>query len=180
MKVYKLLHKDGRFYIGSTKDDLNVRFGKHKSNGLIKEFVGCWDDVSIELLEEVQCGTRKELNKKEQEYIDKLKNELCLNKIRASRRDRHDEYKEYYEKIKGTPNDHYAKHREANREKNRQYAKEYNAANKELIKEKLKAYREKNKELIRQRSREAYYRKKASTDSTVERSAHCTSTSDTV
>jgi hypothetical protein len=161
MKIYKLEHEDGRFYIGSTQSDLNVRFQKHKANKLVIEFNDCWDKVKIILVEEVVCDNRKELQKKEQEYIDTLKNENCLNKIRACRKSRHDEYIETYSKIKGTDKDWYSKHREKNREKNREYAKQYATSNAELLKQKRKEYYEKNKETILNKAREKYLNNKS-------------------
>ena len=132
-RVYRLRHEDGRFYIGSTKDSLAVRFGKHKINGLVKEFVDCWDKVIIELVEEVVCSSRKELQQREQAALDAADRALCVNKIRAMRRSRSEEHRETYARIKGTANDYYAAHRAANRERNRQYAREYYARNRERI-----------------------------------------------
>lgn len=146
MKVYKLIHKDGRFYIGSTGGCLSKRFYQHKINGLIKEFENDWTSVNIELIEKLKdCGSRAELNKKEQEYIDKLRTPLCLNKIRACRRTRHEEYVEYMNKVKGTEQDPYATHRKEHREENRLYAK---------------SYYEQNKEALQQKARERYHSKK--------------------
>lgn len=137
-KIYKLVHKDGRFYIGSTCDCPSVRFSKHKKNKLVKEFDNDWDNVKIEVLEKYPCKTREELQIREQYYLDLLKNDKCLNKIRAKRRTRHEEFKIYYQSIKGTDGDHYAKYREANREKNKEYSKMYYEKNKDRILQKLR------------------------------------------
>jgi hypothetical protein len=134
-KIYKLIHSDGRFYIGSTCDYPSSRFNKHKQSGLVREFVGDWDNVRIEVILKYPCENRQQLNIKEQEIIDSQKNELCLNKIRAKRRTRHEEFKETYERIKGTDKDYYATHREKNREKNRLYAKMYYEKHKERLKQ---------------------------------------------
>ncbi len=140
-KIYKLIHKDGRFYIGSTCDYPSVRFYKHKRNGLVKEFHNDWDNVKMEVIEKYPCKTREELQTREQYFLDLLKNDNCLNKIRAKRRPRHEEHKANYQAIKGTDRDYYAKHREANREKNKEYSK---------------MYYEKNKDRILQKAREKY------------------------
>ncbi len=136
--IYKLLHEDGRFYIGSTKDDITIRFKKHIANKLIKDFNDCWDKVIIECLEEVEHSIKKELQEREQFYIDTLRNEKCLNKIRACRRSRSQEHQILYQKIKGTDKDFYAKHREKNREKNKEYSRQYYQKNKEKILIKMK------------------------------------------
>jgi hypothetical protein len=157
MIIYKLEHDDGRFYIGSSKDTLTIRGGKHKSNGLVKEFIGQWDKVKMEVIEEVKCDTRKELNVVEQRHLDIYKeNPLCLNKIRASRRSRSEEHKEKYAEIKGTDKDWFAKHREAHREENKVYARKYYEEKKEECLRKAKEHYEANKEQIIAREKARY------------------------
>lgn len=126
--IYLMLHEDGRFYVGSTTCSGGDRFSKHKSNGLVKEFIGQWDNVAYIILEECLSETRTALQQCEQSWIDTMRSEqpdLCLNKIRASRRSRAEEFKEWYAKNKGTENDYYAAYRARNREKNREYARKY-------------------------------------------------------
>ena len=154
--IYKLEHDDGRYYVGSSFSTAEVRYGKHKTNGLVKEFIGEWDKIRMIIVEEVKCDTRKELNQIEQQWIDTNRTELCLNRIRASRRSRSEEYKIVYAKIKGTDKDWYAKHRESHREENKQYAHKYYNTNTEEIKRKAQEYYQRNKEAIVKREKERY------------------------
>ena len=86
-KIYKLISIDEYFYIGSTITTLNSRFSKHKSdakNVRSKVYtyynkIG-WNNVKIELIEEIRIDNRNNLLLKESEYINKfIKNDKCLN-----------------------------------------------------------------------------------------------------
>jgi hypothetical protein len=100
-KIYKLQHEDGHFYIGSTINELRVRFQQHRccsktevNRTIYNHINGEWDKVRIILIEAFECTNRSELNKKEDEYIQKeLDNPLCLNRYRAFQTD--EEYKKY-------------------------------------------------------------------------------------
>lgn len=81
---------DGHFYIGATKGELRFRLQKHKASSKehpdrpVYKYITNWNDVKIILIEKVNCNTREELNKKEDEFIQKeLENPLCLNHRRA-------------------------------------------------------------------------------------------------
>ena len=86
-KIYRLLCKDGHYYIGSTTQALNVRLNTHKTLSKSKNDpiykhgnqIG-WDNIKIELLEEYPCTSKGELNEKEKEYRSSAKSDpLCLN-----------------------------------------------------------------------------------------------------
>ena len=86
-KIYKLISNDEFFYIGSTITKLTSRFSKHKCDARIIQSkvynhfnkIG-WENVKIELIEEVQINNRNELLLKESEYINKyINNDKCLN-----------------------------------------------------------------------------------------------------
>ena len=86
-KIYRLKCEDGNYYIGSTIQSLPDRLKKHKSlsksntNSLYNHInnVG-WDTVIIELITEYPCNSKKELNTKEEEYIEHaMDDDLCLN-----------------------------------------------------------------------------------------------------
>ena len=86
-KIYRLLCKDGHYYIGSTTQALNVRLNTHKTLSKSKNDpiykhgnqIG-WDKIKIELLEEYPCTSKGELNEKEKEYRSLSKSDpLCLN-----------------------------------------------------------------------------------------------------
>jgi predicted GIY-YIG superfamily endonuclease len=86
-KIYKLQCESGHFYIGSTTNAFAKRLGQHKAKALMrpecrvyKHINGEWDKVRIILIEAVPCENKEQLNKKEDEYIQKdSNNPLCLN-----------------------------------------------------------------------------------------------------
>lgn len=129
-KIYKLLHNDKVIYCGSTIQKLNERLLGHRNDSKrrpdIKVYkyvsnVG-WDNVKIELIEEYNCNSKKELETRERYYIDELKPDL--NVIRPGRTK-----KEYY-------ND--------NKDKIKILNREYKNNNKDKIAERNKIYRQKN------------------------------------
>lgn len=90
-KVYKLQYADGHFYIGSTKENLPHRRAHHVAASkkfpdrrVYKHINGDWENVRIILVEQYPCENREQLQRKEDEHIQReLKNQLCLNHIRA-------------------------------------------------------------------------------------------------
>ncbi len=107
-KIYRLICEDGHYYIGSTVNQLNYRFNNHKVSSKHKSSkvynyinkIG-WDKVKIELVEKFPCKNKEELNKKEDEYISKLKDDkLCLNETKPIIREKQqkkDDANVYYE-----------------------------------------------------------------------------------
>jgi len=86
-KIYKLVCPNYYFYIGSTITTLNSRFSKHKCDSrtvnskvyIYFNKIG-WDNVKIQLIEELNINSREELLFKEAEYIkNNVNNEKCLN-----------------------------------------------------------------------------------------------------
>jgi hypothetical protein len=132
-KIYRIISPQcEKFYIGSTTETLNRRLSKHKATYkryLEKGLGSCmtsfevvkFDDVIIEIIKDVNCDSKKELEKIEGDCI-KEHHDRILNKRVEGRTD-----KEY---------------REANKDK----IKEYYEANKDIIKEKHKQYYEANKD----------------------------------
>lgn len=93
--IYKLQCSDGSFYIGSTTNELRVRFSGHKTKSKTRtsrvyqhiNTIG-WNEVRIILIEAFSCNSKLELLKKEDEYIQReLDNEFCLNTLSAYRTD---------------------------------------------------------------------------------------------
>ncbi len=92
-KIYKIVcNKTGLVYIGSTYRDLDKRLKEHvddckryldkKSNHLISSiYVIINNDYKIELIEKYPCLNRRELEKREYYYIDKIE---CINTHRTS------------------------------------------------------------------------------------------------
>ena len=83
-KIYKIINEDGRIYIGSTSQKLNIRFNSHKSKNkkginrcALKVFN--MNTATIELLEDLGGLDKKQVLLKEREYIE---NTICINKDR--------------------------------------------------------------------------------------------------
>jgi hypothetical protein len=149
-----------RIYVGSTIVTLPVRLKKHKSdygigegacvNDLFEEFGK--DNFYIELIEEFPCNTKRELRKREQFWIDTLR-DTCINKYNSYRTK---EYKK--EKARQADRKHKSTHRERVNEKQKLKAREpeivkkrheYYEENKSHILDKTNAYKKRNKEIIK-------------------------------
>lgn len=86
-KIYRLLLEDGHYYISSTTQPLLQRLNNHKQLSKIGvnkvyKFINQigWDKITIELIEDYPCTTKKELNIREKYYITNSKDDkLCLN-----------------------------------------------------------------------------------------------------
>ena len=113
-KIYKLICTETLdLYIGSTIETLKERLRKHrgKCNGCkSKNFI----DPVIELIEDYPCNNKRELEKREQYYID---NNECVNlKNSYTSKEERKEYdkkysKEYYPKYYLENKDDYNKKR---------------------------------------------------------------------
>jgi len=86
-KIYSMKGEDGHYYIGSTTQSLSSRFQHHKEfskthDKRVYEYckrVG-WDNITMELLEEYPCDSKKELDERMNHHL--LAHELdflCLN-----------------------------------------------------------------------------------------------------
>jgi len=153
MSVYKI-YKEGcdDCYIGSSVN-IKRRIIKHKSrchnendinyNMNLYKFIrenGGWDEWSYKILIHTDIvDNRRQLEKIEQDIINKYKPTLNGKKAFTTEEERKDYEKEWYKN---------------NKERIKEYSKEYKAKNKDIIKEKNKKYREKNKEQINQKYRE--------------------------
>jgi Uri superfamily endonuclease len=86
-RIYCLRLPGGKFYIGSTIQDLHKRLNHHRKSGKVRTSIlysyihnnGGWDFVTIECLEEIEVPTRKDLLILEDTYLRLLKNDDCLN-----------------------------------------------------------------------------------------------------
>ena len=87
--IYRLIFPDNKFYIGSTIQTLQDRLAQHKydfKRGTLKSKLHkyvlkeSWNDVNIELLEEVDITTEYDIRFIEGEYIRLFRaDEDCLN-----------------------------------------------------------------------------------------------------
>jgi hypothetical protein len=155
-KIYKISSPQcEKFYIGSTTNTINIRLSEHKSNykRYIKNEIGGYltsfevvkfDDCIIELIKDVKCENRKELERVEGDCI-KEHHDRILNKYVAGRTDI-----EYYEANKINLTKYKKEYYEANKDKNKEIIKEYREANKDKYKE----YCEANKEKIKEQKKE--------------------------
>jgi hypothetical protein len=85
-KIYKIIdNTNNNIYIGSTIETLKRRLQRHINDYKRNIFLTSKEiikngDYKIELLENYPCNNKRELEKREQEYIDNLKS---VNKSRA-------------------------------------------------------------------------------------------------
>ena len=173
-KVYKIIAPDDTFYVGSTIQSLNERFGGHKysfksvksgknirGTAVFELFEKYGVEVCrIELIEEYPCDSKRDLERREGEII---KNTKCINKVVAGRTS--EEYRlDNSEKLKNKFKQFYENNKERELERIRQYyidntdkvkdrAKEYAKLNKERIAEYKREWRLENKELVNEQKR---------------------------
>lgn len=159
-KIYRLVCTDGHYYYGSTTTTLSNRFGLHKHAIKNNKHGGHYfyfalvsiDTISIELVEEYKCNSRKELLQKENEYIIAHKEDpFCLNTYKSfqSEDDKKEYMKRYYEK-----NPIKVEYTKSQREKANHRTKEYRAKNRDEILKKEAAYREANRILLSEKQKE--------------------------
>jgi hypothetical protein len=139
-KVYCIRsHATVGCYVGSTTQPLSKRFYHHKreynkwiANNNLKYYTSFKvlehgiDDCYIELIENVRCNDKNELERREGEIMRITDN--CVNQIIAGR----------------TPKEY--------RDDNKEKIKKYHEDNKEKIKEQRKKYYEDNKEMFKKYS----------------------------
>ena len=183
-------------YIGSTCDTLNKRFINHKSaykKYLIdgKKYTTAVEilkhsDAYIELIELYNCGSRKELTKREGEFMIKFNSinkciggrtrkehyDLNRDKINATKKlwieknkEKVDETLKKYKELNKTRIVEYQKEYDKNRRLEKRdelnlKSKEYYEQNKKAISDVSKEYYKKNAEKIIQRNKEYRLRKK--------------------
>lgn len=155
-QVYKLLCEDGHYYIGSTKTELKYRLYHHKQHSLLfperkvyAHILGCgWEHVKIVCVEEVECTSRNDLLKRENEHIrNSLSDPLCLNinKAHLTPEELLQQQKEYLQANKERVDAYHAAYRKENAEARREYSAMYAAEHPEAVKATRKAYYEANK-----------------------------------
>jgi hypothetical protein len=168
-KIYKISSPQcEKFYIGSTTLTLTRRLSLHKSDykryvengnrGCVSSFeVVKFDDAIIELIKNVKCENRNELERLEGNCILEHHNRI-LNKNVAGRT-----WKEYREANKIEGEEYRKNYREANKIKIKEYnearkneMKEYREVNKNKLKEYRKEWYEANKNEINDKRKEKY------------------------
>jgi predicted GIY-YIG superfamily endonuclease len=93
-RIYKLQCSDGKFYIGFTTKTLKQRLAAHKyksneareqTRRLYKHILNIgWDNVTMELLQEVEYDDKKEIMGLENQFIENaFADGNCLNSGRS-------------------------------------------------------------------------------------------------
>ena len=157
-KIYSL-KCNGLVYYGSTRTTLERRMVVHKapSNGCSSKQLFELGEVEIQLVENYPCNSKRELEKREQYYIDNFE---CINKVNAFtdlkeyllvNKDIIKEKKCVWGKKYREDNEDLVKRKkefyDENRDKILEQKKKYYEANKEKIKQKTKEYRIKIKSI---------------------------------
>jgi len=161
-RIYKIKSPNiDKVYIGSTSKTLEDRFKNHyrSYNSWLKGTSGritSFDIIKeghayIELVEEHEMITRKDLERKEGETMKKTDN--CVNKNVAGRTD-----KEYYDENKDKICKKVYEYRLKNKDKVLERCKEYYDENKQKICKRMNEYYDENKQKICKRVNE-YYKK---------------------
>tara|TARA_R110000787_G_scaffold118265_1_gene229097 strand:+ start:86 stop:709 length:624 start_codon:yes stop_codon:yes gene_type:complete len=151
-KIYELIcDKTNQKYCGSTFRKLNERLSEHKSkyNTCSSKEIIKNGNFRIELLELYPCQSRRELEAREQEWIDQG---IYINDIRSFNSEEYQ--KEYEKKYRENNIENLKEYREINSEKIREQRKEYKQINSENIKENDKQYYENNSEKIKEQQKE--------------------------
>jgi hypothetical protein len=163
--IYRIIQidNDELIYIGST-NCFNNRIRSHKNNCKNenhKEYTypvykyirdnGGFDNFKFEVIIEVNCYNKYELELVERSYIDELKPKMNKKIPTRTKKERYNDNKERrieYDK----------EYRKNNKERIREQNKVYYNNNKDVIAEKSKVFRDNNKELVSQRGKDYYYK----------------------
>jgi hypothetical protein len=112
-----------KVYIGSTFNDINKRFKQHLVQGTsTSNIIIMSGDASVELIEEIECENRTQLNKREGHHIQNTNN--CINKNIAGRT-LAESQKAYQTKHKEWYRDYINEWKQLHKEHCREYQKRY-------------------------------------------------------
>ena len=138
-KIYKLVcDKSPLVYYGSTIQPLSQRLALHKTQQCSSQELFEKGNVSIELVEEYPCNSKKELEARERIYIEFMLNNFN-HKIICN------------ERIPGRTR---AEYRLVNKDEISTKQKEYHEANRDKINTRKKEFYKANRELICQKANE--------------------------
>ena len=77
-KIYKIIDEsNGDVYVGSTIQDFHTRFRNHH---IFKGYNKIKSNCKISLIEDYPCNNKRELEEREQYWMDKID---CINKLRS-------------------------------------------------------------------------------------------------
>ena len=175
-KIYKLIdNTTGMFYIGSTAlKRLDQRYTNHRNSSNNNKKNNCklyqnftYDkfmnkDIKIIQLEEVNVNNKRELEKIENEYIQReLKNVLCLNTRSAIKNmetcikwyQKHYQNMSKNELFKEKEHQKRIAHYEKTKEQSKEYSRNFYYEHKDKLTEYYKEYRATHKDLISERKK---------------------------
>lgn len=168
-KIYKIKSSHcNKVYYGSTFQDINLRFSQHKAQSNKREFkTSCQllfrlGNCSIELVEEIECETKKELREKEKRYILDNK-DMCVNYNIPNRT--------YQDWVNDNP-DYFKRYIKEWTAKNPNYLKNWNEKNPLYQKNYQKKYREEHKEYFKNYQLKIRNEKKKNHSESVSSSQH--------
>lgn len=148
-------------YIGSTIMSLERRMSIHKciANDTRSKFLFQVGIPIITLLENFKCNNKRELEQKEQYWIDKID---CINQVRAFRSDeeRLEYQKQHYEQNRTKRLEYQKQYNEQNRTEIVEYNKQRYEQNKTEILEQQKQYREQNRTKMLEKMKQRYEQNK--------------------
>jgi hypothetical protein len=160
-KIYKLTSKHtDKIYVGSTIQKLCNRYRLHNSNykkwkKMNEKYITSFilfelGNVEIKLIIDFPCNSKKELERKEGEFIKSF-GDNCVNQMIAGRT-----MKEYQETNRDAIATYKKEYQETNRDAIATYKKEYQETNRDAISTYKKEYREKNRDAILSKKKEYY------------------------
>jgi hypothetical protein len=158
-KIYKLTSKHtDKIYVGSTIQKLCNRYRLHNSNykkwkKMNEKYITSFilfelGNVEIKLIIDFPCNSKKELERKEGEFIKSF-GDNCVNQMIAGRT-----MKEYQETNRDAIATYKKEYQETNRDAISTYKKEYREKNRDAILSKKKEYYEANRETILTKNKE--------------------------
>lgn len=173
-KIYRILSKTGKQYVGSTTQNLAKRKSGHVRmyNAWLKNkedinFTTSFTlfeegDVDIVLIENYSCENKEELLRRERYWIENIEGG-CVNKViptrtiheyrQSNKKQILEKNKHYYQQNKDRINERDKQYYEANKKQILEKDKQYYEQNKEQILEKAKQYREINKDKLQEKTK---------------------------
>ena len=150
-KIYEITSNNTDLvYVGSCITTLNVRLTLHNSRRKCssKYILEC-GDYNINLIEYFSCNNKRELESREQYWIDKYrkdgKNLVNERDAYTSKKKRLNQYKQFRTTHRKKIIESRKQYHEKNREKNKDYCREYYEKNREKQKERAREFRFMNK-----------------------------------
>ena len=154
--IYKLCCDDtDKFYVGSTRNR-KERVRKHRDDSKVKDTLinktirefGGWDNWRMVDLEQYTCDTRRQAEKREEEWRLNLKADLNMIRCHRTFEEKVQYHKDYYGNHKPYLDEYNKESYKNNKEAILEKCKERYENNKEAILERHKAYNQANKETI--------------------------------